>query len=173
MGLILSGFQSYWKVQTSPWGGCCCWNNLQCIWEQHGLSALLLPSHLMAPHSAYTQRSWRIKGSDPSPLVAKITSHTHYSASGPSNLPGIHLVLQAPMPKSPVPQILALLQNHSVILHHRGSTEISVAILSLAWEKVVQLNLEFVDVLGWWYMGLFLRDWGVCSTIVYLIQGEF
>lgn len=34
--------------------------------------------------STYTQLSCRIKGSDPSPLVAKITSHTHYSALGPT-----------------------------------------------------------------------------------------
>ncbi|MXQ97699.1 hypothetical protein E5288_WYG007446 [Bos mutus] len=34
--------------------------------------------------AAYTQLSCRIKGSDPSALVAKITSHTHYSALGPS-----------------------------------------------------------------------------------------
>lgn len=72
--------------------------------------------------------------------------------------PGIFLLLQAPMPKSQVPQILALLPSHSIIPCHRGNTEISVAILSLEWEKVVQLNLEFVDIHGWWYMGVFVRD---------------
>lgn len=61
------------------------------------------------------------------------------------------------MPKSQVPQILALLPSHSIIPCHRGNWNKRSYIKSRS-EKVVQLNLEFVDIHGWWYMGVFVRD---------------